>query len=77
MILRCSWVRQQMQLFALAKVMIILVVMLVLEGCASNPVIGEAYFVLMSEQSEMHLGKQSHQYILEQDKVYKALGYRN
>jgi len=60
-----------MKLLAPAKVTGILTVMLVLVGCASNPVTGETDFVLMSEQSEINLGKQSHRSILKQYKVYQ------
>lgn len=39
-------------------------------GCASNPVTGKQDFVLMSEDQEINLGRQAHQQILKQYRVY-------
>ena len=39
---------------------------LLLPGCATNPVTGEQDFVLLSEQEEIALGRQQHPKILEQ-----------
>ncbi|MDW3095785.1 MAG: M48 family metalloprotease [Gammaproteobacteria bacterium] len=41
-----------------------------LGGCAANPVTGKQDFVLMSEEQEINLGRQAHQQILKQYKVY-------
>lgn len=41
-----------------------------LPGCATNPVSGEADFVLMSEQDEIALGMKEHPNILKQYRVY-------
>ncbi len=40
-------------------------------GCATNPVSGESDFVLMSEEQEISLGKQSHVDVMRQYKVYE------
>jgi len=41
-----------------------------LAGCATNPVTGDKNFVLMSEAQEIDLGRQYHQEVLKQYKVY-------
>ena len=42
-----------------------------LAGCAANPVTGKQDFVLMSEEKEIDLGRQAHQQILQQYRVYE------
>lgn len=49
---------------------ILLSAALVLGGCATNPVTGDADFVLMSEERELELGRDYHQKILKQYDVY-------
>ena len=44
---------------------------LLVTGCATNPVTGETDFVLMSEEQELALGEQYHEKILEQYPVYE------
>jgi predicted Zn-dependent protease len=46
-------------------------------GCATNPATGSQDLVLMSEQDEIALGKQSHQQILQQYSVYNDLELQN
>jgi len=46
-------------------------------GCATNPVTGGQDLVLMSEQDEIELGKQSHQQVLQQYSVYNDLELQN
>lgn len=41
-----------------------------LSGCATNPVTGKQEVVLMSEKQELALGRQYHQHILKQYKLY-------
>ncbi|MDH3638211.1 MAG: M48 family metalloprotease [Gammaproteobacteria bacterium] len=41
-----------------------------LYGCATNPVTGESDFVLMSEEQEIQLGRQSHEQIMKQYQTY-------
>lgn len=49
----------------------LLVLLLLISGCATNPVTGEQDLVLMSEQEEIALGRQTHQEVLQQYKVYE------
>lgn len=42
----------------------------ILGGCATNPVTGEQDFVLMSEQDELALGRETHEQILQQYSLY-------
>ena len=46
-------------------------------GCATNPATGGSDFVLMSEEEEIELGKQTHQQILMQYEVYNDLELQN
>lgn len=55
----------------LAKFAIFIAVLSVITGCATNPVSGKSDFVLMSEENEVVLGKQNHEQILKQYKVYE------
>ena len=48
----------------------VVLVCTVLQGCATNPVTGGSDFVLMSEEQEIQLGRQSHQQILKQYEAY-------
>jgi predicted Zn-dependent protease len=50
--------------------MLVVVLVLVSGGCATNPVTGKQDFVLMSEDKEIQLGQQAHQEILKQYTVY-------
>ncbi len=45
-----------------------------LQGCATNPVTGGSDFVLMSEEQEIQLGRQSHQQIMKQYEIYDDPG---
>jgi predicted Zn-dependent protease len=45
--------------------------LLAVTGCATNPVSGEADFVLMSEEQEIAMGKQNHVEVMKQYKVYE------
>ncbi|MFQ5642208.1 MAG: M48 family metalloprotease [Thiogranum sp.] len=47
-----------------------LLALLLLQGCATNPVTGEQDFVLMSESDEISLGAKYHQQMLEEMSVY-------
>lgn len=47
-----------------------LAVFLLVSGCATNPVTGKQNFVLMSEQQEIQLGKESHQKIVTEYPLY-------
>ncbi|MFT5608686.1 MAG: putative Zn-dependent protease [Parvicella sp.] len=53
-----------------AQALVLLVLSIALSGCATNPVTGKKDFVLMSEEQEVQLGKQSHGQILKQYQVY-------
>ena len=46
-------------------------------GCASNPVTGKQDFVLMSEEKEIEIGRQAHQQILKQYRVYEDAALQN
>ena len=48
----------------------LLLALVLLPGCATNPVTGKQDFVLMSEQDEINLGKQVNQQVLQQYQVY-------
>jgi len=45
--------------------------LLALQGCATNPVTGEQDFVLMSESEEISLGQKYHQQIIQEMPVYQ------
>ncbi len=47
-----------------------LLVLLLLQGCATNPVTGDQDFVLMSESEEISLGEKYNQQVLEEMAVY-------
>ncbi len=49
----------------------ILTLFSLLSGCATNPVTGQQDLVLMSEQEEIALGRQTHQQVLEQYTTYE------
>ncbi len=51
--------------------LLVIIVVVYLGGCASNPVTGKQDFVLMSEEQEINLGRQAHQQILKQYSVYE------
>ena len=46
-------------------------------GCATNPVTGKQDFVLMSEDQEIDIGRQAHQQILKQYRVYEDAALQN
>ena len=48
-----------------------------LGGCASNPATGGVDFVLMSEESEIELGRTSHEQVLKQFRVYPDPALQN
>ena len=56
---------------------LLLVVCSFLIGCASNPVTGKQDFVLMSEEKEIEVGRQAHQQILKQYRVYEDAALQN
>ena len=45
-------------------------VLLLITGCATNPVTGKQNFVLMSEEQEISLGKQYNNEVMKQYQVY-------
>lgn len=53
-----------------SKALISLLFFVTLTGCSTNPVTGKQNVVLMSQEQEIALGKQSHQQILKQYEVY-------
>lgn len=55
----------------ISRITILLLVGALFSGCATNPVSGKSDFVLMSEEQEIELGKQGHQQVLKQYKVYE------
>ena len=56
---------------------LILIVSSFFAGCASNPVTGKQDFVLMSEDQEIEVGRQAHQQILKQYRVYEDTALQN
>ena len=46
--------------------------LLMVTGCATNPVSGESDFVLMSEEQEIAMGKQNHVEVMKQYKEYES-----
>lgn len=50
--------------------LIFLIGLLMLSGCATNPVTGDADFVLMSEEQEIALGRKTHIEVMKQYKEY-------
>ncbi len=54
----------------LSKASILILLGFALVGCATNPVTGKRDFVLMSEEQEIQIGKQSHGEILKQYQEY-------
>ncbi|OGT32921.1 MAG: hypothetical protein A2W28_01315 [Gammaproteobacteria bacterium RBG_16_51_14] len=48
----------------------LITLLLICSGCAVNPVTGQQDLVLLSEQDEIALGRQSHQQVLQQYDVY-------
>ena len=59
----------------LAPILILLIA--IISGCATNPVTGDQDLVMMSEKDEIELGKQSHQQVLQQYSVYNDLELQN
>ena len=53
-----------------AGTLLLLVMLLVMQGCATNPVTGKSDFVMMSEQQEIALGQRYHKEIMKQYKKY-------
>lgn len=51
-------------------ILVLLLVVGALSGCATNPVTGDSDFVLMSEEKEKSLGRELHQKILRQKGAY-------
>lgn len=52
-------------------VVLLLFLFVQLQGCARNPVTGDSDFVLMSEESEIAMGREAHQKILKQYGEYE------
>ncbi|NKB60872.1 MAG: M48 family metalloprotease [Gammaproteobacteria bacterium] len=59
-----------MNIITLIKITFVVLGLSALTGCATNPVTGDTDFVLMSEESEIKLGKQSHKAIIKQYSIY-------
>lgn len=53
------------------RMLAIVVIMLVLSGCAVNPVTGKQDFVLMSEDEEIALGRKLHPQVLKETEAYE------
>ncbi len=64
-------------MFNTRVVAVLLSSLLLLPGCATNPVTGSSDLVLMSEQQEIALGKQVNQQVLSQYSVYDDLELQN
>ena len=53
---------------------LILLAIILMQACATNPVTGEQDFVMMSEQQEVALGKSYHQELLKEYTIYQEPG---
>ncbi|NKB76686.1 MAG: M48 family metalloprotease [Gammaproteobacteria bacterium] len=60
----------RMKMINLIKTGLVVLGLSILTGCATNPVTGGTDFVLMSEESEVKLGAQSHESVIKQYTVY-------
>ncbi len=54
------------------RLLLVSLVLLALAGCAQNPVSGNSDFVLMSENQELAIGRQSDEQVKKQYKVYES-----
>ncbi|NNE37177.1 MAG: M48 family metalloprotease [Gammaproteobacteria bacterium] len=57
--------------------LLLLLQLVLIYGCATNPATGDSDFMTMSEQEELEIGKQAHQQILRQYSVYNDLEMQN